>query len=605
MPDTREWTVPPRYIVPATANATDDIVEHAARGPERVAFSRRVGGEWRPVTARQFADQVARLAAGLIALGIRQGDRVGLMSGTRYEWMLCDFAIWTAGAVSVPIYETSSVEQVRWILRDSGAVAVFAENEGCATAVESARGPAVRHVWRIDGTAIDDLVLAGASVAPAEVERRRRAVTADSVATIAYTSGTTGRQKGCVLTHGNLVAETRNVALADEISERVLTEGASILLFLPLAHIFARIIQLCAVHKSVVIGHTSDLINLPATLAEFRPTVVLAVPRVFEKLYNAARGRAADQGHERLFQRAEAAAVAYSRVLDTGGPGLALRVRRRAFDLLVYRKLRAAMGGRVEWAVSGGAPLGERLGHFLRGAGIDILEGWGLTETTAGSTLNLPSAQRVGTVGRPLPGCTVRTADDGEVLVRGPHIFRGYWRDEAATREALADGWFRTGDVGMLTDDGFLRITGRKKDMIVTAAGKNVSPAVLEDRLRAHWLVGECVVVGDNRPYVGALITLDADVFDRWKKERRKPQDASIAELRDDADLRSAVQEAVDDANAAVSKAEAIKRFRVLPGEFAVGVDLTPTQKVRRQHVLMKFAADVAALYHRPQGQGH
>jgi long-chain acyl-CoA synthetase len=603
---TREWSVPPRYVVPAAANATDDIVEHAARRPDRVAFSRQVGGDWRPVTSRQFADQVTRLAAGLIALGVQPGDRVGLMSGTRYEWMLCDFAIWTAGAVSVPIYETSSAEQVRWILDDSGAVAVFAESDDHVTVVKSARVPAVRHVWRIDGEAIDDLVAAGASVGPAEVERRRRAVTAGSVATIAYTSGTTGRPKGCVLTHGNLVAETRNVALADGISEHVLTEGASILLFLPLAHIFARIIQLCAVHRAVVIGHTSDLMRLPATLAAFRPTVVLAVPRVFEKLYNAARGRAADEGHERLFRQAEATAVAYSRVLDSGGgPGLALRLRRRAFDLLVYRKLRAAMGGRVEWAVSGGAPLGERLGHFLRGAGIEILEGWGLTETTAGSTLNLPSAQRIGTVGRPLPGCTVRTAGDGEVLVRGAHIFREYWRDETATGEALAGGWFRTGDVGELSDDGFLRITGRKKDLIVTAAGKNVAPAVLEDLVRAHRLVGECVVVGDNRPYVGALITLDPEVFDRWKRERGKPPDASIADLRDDADLRSAVQEAVDDANAVVSKAEAIKRFHVLAGEFAVGVDLTPTQKVRRQYVLDKFAADVAALYRRPGGHGH
>jgi long-chain acyl-CoA synthetase len=599
VPEIREWAVPPKYVVSTEANATDDIVEHAARRPDHVAFQREIDGEWQPVTSRQFADEVARLAAGLIVFGIQPGDRVGLMSGTRYEWMLCDFAIWTAGAVSVPIYETSSVEQVEWILRDSEAVAVFAEDDKYATVVEKAQVPAVSQVWRIDAGALGDLIEAGRSVDLRRVEERRHAVMADYPATIVYTSGTTGRPKGCVLTHGNLVAETRNVSLADGIRKHVLTEHSSILLFLPLAHIFARVIQLCAVHNSVLLGHTSDLARLPDTLAAFRPTAVLAVPRVFEKLYNTARHKAATEGHERLFQTAEATAVAYSRALDAGGPGVALRLRHAAFDRLVYRKLRAAMGGRVEWAVSGAAPLGERLGHFFRGAGMGVLEGWGLTETTAGSTLNLPPAQRIGTVGRPLPGCTVRTDLDGEILVRGEHVFRGYWRNEEATREVFTNGWFRTGDVGELDEDGFLRITGRKKDLIVTAAGKNVAPAVLEDRLRAHWLVGECVVVGDKRPYIGALITLDVEVFDRWKKERRKALDASISDLRDDTDLVSAVQEAVDEANAAVSKAEAIKRFRILSGEFAVGVELTPTQKVRRHQVLGKFAADVEALYRR------
>ena len=427
-------------------------------------------------------------------------------------------------------------------------------------------------------------------------------MTAASLATIVYTSGTTGRPKGCMIDHGSLVAEARNVARARGIHDYVLNENSSILLFLPLAHIFARVIQLCAVHSGAYLGHVGDIGTLQTELAAFRPTLVLSVPRVFEKLAAAARQKAAEEGHERLFRAAEAAAVAYSKAADGRGPGIGLRIRHRLFDRLVYRKLRGAMGGRVVYAVSGGAPLSAELGHFFRGAGINILEGWGLTETTAGVTLNLPAAQRIGSTGQPLPGCEVRIAPDGEILAGGRSVFAGYWHNPEATGEAFDEDWFRTGDLGRLDSEGFLYITGRKKDLIVTASGKNVAPALLEDRLREHWLIEECVVVGDMRPYIGVLVTLDDGIFTQWKQAHRKPAGATIGELRGDPDLLSVIQAGVDRANEVVSRAEAIKRFRILDSQFSVGAELTPTQKVRRNFVLSKFAAEVDALYTRLGG---
>jgi long-chain acyl-CoA synthetase len=581
----------------AGGNATDHLTDSATRRANHDAFARRVAGVWHTVSTQQFADEVNAVAAGLIASGIRPGDRVALMSATRYEWALCDFAILTVGAVTVPVYETSSAEQVTWILRDSEATAIIVENEAMLAGVDEASLASVTHRWLIDGGGLATLISAGRSVPVDQVQRRRRGVTAEHLATIVYTSGTTGQPKGCMITHGSLVTEVRNIARAEGISESVLTDRASILLFLPLAHIFARVVQFAAIHNGTRIAHTADLKRLPAMLREVRPTIVLAVPRVFETLYNTAQHNAATAGHARLFRAAEKTATAYSLALDTDGPGPWLRVRRRVFDHLVYAKLRDAMGGRITHAVSGGAPLDARLGHFLRGAGVTILEGYGLTETSAGVTLNLPAAQRIGSVGPPLPGCTVRIADDGEVLVKGPNIFSGYWRDEHATREAFdPHGWLRTGDLGRL-EDGYLTITGRKKDLIITASGKNVAPALLEGRLRAQWLIGECVLVGDRRPYIAALITVDPRAFTQWKEQHHKPADATVEHLRDDPDLRATLQTAVDEANKAVSHAEAIKRWRVLPGEFAVGDELTATQKVRRQHVLAKLADDVDALY--------
>jgi long-chain acyl-CoA synthetase len=589
-----ESHTPPRYAATERANATDDIVDNARLRPADPAFARRVDGVWTTVTAREFADQVTDLAAGLVAAGIAPGDRVALMSGTRYEWTLCDFAIWTAGAVTVPVYETSSAEQVAWILHDSGAVAAFVEHDGYATTVRNVRPAATRHVWRIDGGDLDHLAVAGRAIPRDQVEQRRRRRRADDLASIVYTSGTTGRPRGCMITHGALVAETRNVAAADGITETVVNQRTRLLLFLPLAHILARAVALVAIHNGAQSAHTSDLAALPTYLAEYRPTLVLAVPRVFEKLYNTAQRNAQAAGHARLFQAAEATAVAYSERLQTGRPPAWLRLRRLLFDRLVYAKLRAALGGQVRYACSGGAPLGVRLGHFLRGAGITVLEGWGATETTAGVTLNLPAACRIGTVGRPLPGNTVRIGPDREILVKAPNVFGGYWHDEPATAGTFdPDGWLRTGDLGRL-DDGYLTITGRKKDLIITAGGKNVAPALLEDRLRTHWLIDQCLIVGDRMPYIGALITLDPAFLAEWQQEHGKTH---ITDPHHDPDLVATIQQAVDDANLAVSAAEAIKRFRILARPFTVGDELTPTQKVRRSYVITKLAADVDALY--------
>lgn len=594
--DSGTWRTPAKYVTSPHATATDDIVDNALHRPDHEAFARKAGGVWRTVTSEEFADEVMALAAGLMAAGIAPGDRIALMSGSRYEWMLCDFAIWTAGAVSVPVYETSSPAQVEWILRDSGATAAFVEDEERARVVAEAGVASVGPVWRMDG-GLGPLIELGRSVAPELVEQRRRGVGADGLATIVYTSGTTGRPRGCLISHGNLVSVVRNVARADGIAENVLTDRTTILVFLPPAHVLARVVALAAVHNGAQVAHTSDLKNLTTELRSYRPTLLLAVPRVFEKLRNTAQRTAAASGHTRLFRAAEAAAVAYSESLDQGGPGLWLRVRHRLFDRLVFAKLRAALGGRADYACSGGAPLGARLGHFLRGAGVTVLEGWGLTETASGVTLNLPAAQRVGSVGRPLPGCAVRIDPDGEVLVKGPNVFGGYLHDKQATAEAFdTDGWFRTGDVGEL-NDGYLTITGRKKDLIVTSVGKNIAPAPLEDRLRAHWLIDQCVLVGDRRPYVGALITLDPEFLTSWVREHGRPRADGIAELRDDPELRSVIQAALDEANRTVSAAEAVKRFRILSQGFAVGEELTPSLKVRRGYVAAKFATDIEALY--------
>jgi long-chain acyl-CoA synthetase len=598
-----EFGMPPNYVPSLQEILTDDVFIHAVQAPEQVGFSRRVDGRWVAVTYRELAQQVTRLAAGLIASGIRAGDRVVLCSHTRFEWMLCDFAIWTAAAVTVPLYETSSDEQVEWILSDSEAVAAFVETRDHAKTVAQTQDglPELRDVWVIDSGGIDALISAGRDVPDETVMKRRVAVNSESLATIIYTSGTTGRPKGCVITHANLLNEVHNVCAAQDITERVFNEDTRTLQFLPLAHILARSIQLAAVHNRVHMAHTSDVKNIAAHLVEFQPTAVLSVPHVFEKIYNTAKHKAAAEGHGRLFDIADATAMAYSQSLDTGGPGLLLRLRHTLFDRLVYGKLRAALGGDVRWAVSGGAPLGARLGHFFRGIGITILEGYGLTETCAGVTLNLPGRQRVGSVGRPVPGCTVRIAHDSEVLLKGGNVFGGYWHNDEATRAAFdQDGWFHSGDLGRLDADGYLTITGRKKDLIVTASGKNVAPMVLEDRLRAHWLVSQCVVVGDARPFIGALVTIDADAFTIWKAETDKPPEASVADLRDDPDLLAALQTAVDDANKAVSAAEAIKKFRVLTTDFTEeSGELTPTLKVKRHIVLKTFSAEVEALYRR------
>jgi len=575
-------------------NACDDVFDWAARDPGRVTFSRPAHGGWAPVTAREFASRVAAVAAGLIAERIRPGDRIGLMAAPSLEWAICDFAIWAAGAVTVPIYETSSVEQIRWILGDCGAVAVFAGTASLADSVRRAQAATVEAVWVLDRD-LDLLADAGAGVTPGELLERRGAVAAGTLATVVYTSGTTGQPKGCMISHGNLAGAVRAMLAAPGIRDRVLAGDASSLLFLPLSHILARVVALCLVHAGKRLGYLGNLGELPAGLASFRPTILVGVPRVFEKITVAASQQAEAEGHQRLFAAAQATAISDSKADGRGG--LLLRVRHAVFGWLVYRRLREGAGGRVAWAFSGGAPLSTDLAHFFRGAGITILEGWGLTETAGPVTYNLPGAQRIGSAGLPLPGCAVRIAPGGEIEVQGPDVFGGYWRDPQATAEAFDGRWFRTGDLGRLDDDGFLFITGRKKDLIITAYGQHVAPGPAEDKLREHWLVEECMVVGDQRPYVAALVTLDEAAFGRWKQRLGKPPGASIDDLRDDPDLSAAVQDAMDRVNGELSRAEAIKRFRILPAHFAVGAELTPTQKVRRDYVLAKYASDVEALY--------
>ncbi|RLP94089.1 long-chain fatty acid--CoA ligase [Micromonospora sp. CV4] len=596
----REFSVPPIVTVGDAANLTDPVWDNAEVAPDAVQFVRRTDGTtWTDVTCRQFRDEVVAVARGLIAAGIQPGVRVALMSRTRYEWTLLDYAIWAAGAVTVPIYETSSSEQAAWILADSGAVAVVVETDAHAGLIADVRDrlPELERVWQFDRGGVDELVTAGAAVDVAEVEQRRKAARADDLATIIYTSGTTGRPKGCVLTHRNMYADIAN---AVPVLPNLFHPGASTLLFLPLAHAFARLIQIGVVQARATMAHSADTRNLVAELQEFRPTFVLSVPRVFEKVYNAAKQKAEADGKGGIFARAEQVAIAYSEALETSrGPGLALRAQHAVFDRLVYGKLRAALGGRCRDAISGGAPLGARLGHFFRGIGVTVLEGYGLTETSPAAAANLPTGTRIGTVGRPLPGVTVRIDDDGEILISGDLIFQGYWHNEAATAEALtADGWFRTGDLGQLDTDGYLSITGRKKELIVTAGGKNVAPAVLEDQVRAHPLISQCVVVGDRQPFIAALVTIDEEALPAWLESAGLPADTRVEELREHEGLRSEIQSAIDSANRAVSKAEAIKVFRVLPRDFAEATgELTPSLKVKRQVVHKTYAAEIADIY--------
>jgi long-chain acyl-CoA synthetase len=602
-----EFSVPPVASVGDAANLTDPVWDNAVHAPGVVQFARRGGNSgqsgdgWQDVTCAQFRDEVVGVAAGLIASGVRPGDRIGLLSKTRYEWTLIDYAIWAAGAVTVPIYETSSAEQIAWILADSGAVACFVETAAHQQEVQGVRGQLAElgQVWQIEAAALDELTAAGAEVSATEVERRRQGVRADDLATVIYTSGTTGRPKGCMLTHRNIYSDIAN---ALPVLSELLHEGASTVLFLPLAHSFARLIQVGVVGSRTRMGHLPDVHNLATDLAEFRPTFLLAVPRVFEKVYNGARQRAHAEGKGAIFDMADRTAVAYSEALDTpGGPGPLLRLRHRLFDRLVYTRLRAAIGGRCSHAISGGAPLGPRLAHFFRGIGLLIFEGYGLTETSPAIAVNRQAAIRIGTVGRPLPGVTVRIADDGEILVNGDLVFTGYWNNEQATAEVLdADGWLHSGDLGHLDDDGYLSITGRKKEIIVTAGGKNVAPAVLEDRLRAHPLISQCMVVGDRKPFIGVLITIDEESWPKWLADHGRPAGTSVADLRDDEALRADLQAAVDDANRAVSKAEAIKVFRVLPRDWTEETgEITPSLKVKRSVVMKQYADEIAAIYAR------
>jgi len=596
----RELSVPANIPPVSSGNVTDQIEDLFARNPQFPSVSIQTDDEWSTITAAQFREQVRNVAKGLIAEGLNAGDRIAILSRTRYEWTVADYAIWYAGCVTVPIYETSSPEQVEWIVSDSHVVATFFEAQRTTHAFQpiAAKVPHMTRSYIFSDDVLAELSRKGANVSDSELESRRTSAGPSDPATLIYTSGTTGQPKGCIITHGNLISEVDTLVKA--VPEVFDVPEASTLIFLPLAHVFGRLIQVAMLRGEVTIGHCPNPTALLKDLGSFKPTFLLAVPRVFEKVFNgsAAKAHEASPVKGKIFDRAAATAIAYSEALDHGHVSKGLSIKHGLFDKLVYSKLRHAMGGRVTHAISGGAALGSRLGHFYRGIGLIILEGYGLTETTAGSTLNLPSALKIGSVGRPLPGTGARIESDGEILLKGPHVFAGYWNNDAATAEAMtSDGWFRTGDIGELDGDGYLRITGRKKELIVTAGGKNVAPAVLEDRLRANPIISQCVVVGDNKPYIGALITLDQDALPQILAANNI-ESAPMSDLIQNADVRALVQKAVNAANEAVSNSEAIKKFVILPEDLTIDNGyLTPKMSIRRHLIVQDFAGDIEGLY--------
>ena len=596
----RETSSPDLVDVPEGSSLCTILALRVAANPGGVLIERKAGlaGGWIPVTAQRFADEVVEVAKGLVAKGVEAGDRVAIMSRTRYEWTLLDFACWAAGAVPVPVYETSSADQVRWICSDAGVSVAVVESSAHASLVDEARTdlPELREVLVLENDAIEELRRAGAGVDDAVVAARTEAVRGDDLATIIYTSGTTGRPKGAEMTHWSFAYLARNGIRS--LPQVCTVPGSRTLLFLPLAHVFARYIQIVAITSGSVLGHTPDTRNLLPDLGTFKPTYLLAVPRVFEKVYNASEQKAGSGARLKLFRWAAKVAIQTSRAWDTPqGPSALLKAQHQLASALLFSKLRAALGGQARYAISGGAPLGERLGHFYRGIGLTILEGYGLTETTAPTAVNRPDRIKVGTVGPAFAGTSLRIDDDGEVLVKGPHVFRGYRNNPAATAEALTDGWFRTGDLGTIDDDGFLQITGRKKEIIITAGGKNVAPAVLEDRFRGHPLVSQCVVVGDQRPFIAALVTLDAEMLPGWLASHGLPG-MSVPEAAEHPEVLAALHRAAERANKAVSRAESIRKVRVLTTDFTEANGyLTPSLKVKRSLVLKDFADQVDAIY--------
>ncbi|CAL9399268.1 AMP-dependent synthetase/ligase [Streptomyces sp. enrichment culture] len=605
----REFTNPPLVSPPPAGGLADIVFEHALTDPQHVALGRKdAAGQWRDVTAAEFRDEVMALAKGLLADGVRFGDRVAIMSRTRYEWTLFDFALWTIGAQVVPVYPTSSAEQCSWMLHDAEVSAAVVEHEDHAMTVATVidRLPNLRRLWQLDAGCVQELYDAGAHLDDEVVHRHRQAVTPDSVATVIYTSGTTGRPKGCLLSHGNFMCEADTVLRGWEpVFHSRKGDEASTLLFLPLAHVFGRMVEVAAIRGRVRFGHQPQLhaAALLPDLAAFRPTFILAVPYIFEKVFHSARRKAEREGRSGPFEKAVDVAVKYAEAVEakawgTGpGPSAGLRMQHQLFDKLVYAKVRAAMGGRIRNAMSGGSAMDRRLGLFFAGAGVQIYEGYGLTESTAAATANPPGRTRYGTVGPPVPGVTVHIADDGEIWLRGGTVFQGYLHNQKATDETLHDGWLATGDLGALDEDGYLTITGRKKEILVTSGGKSVSPGVLEERVREHPLVSQCIVVGNDRPYIAALVTLDREAVEHWLQMRGKPG-MTAAELVRDTDLEAEVRRAVVAANTLVSQAESIRTFRILAQPFTEEHGLlTPSLKLKRKAIEKAYANEVEALY--------
>lgn len=593
-----ENVVPALVQADPDANTTDLLEERARLTPDAQLFAKPTAdGGWSEITARQFHSEVRALAKGLIAAGIQPGQKLGFMCVTRYEWTLVDFAVWYAGAVLVPIYETSSPSQVRHILSDSGATVLIVETSEHFTRFDEVRDelPDVTTVWQLALGDLDKLTAGGTGVTDEQLEQRRSAAVGSDLATLIYTSGSTGLPKGCELTHSNFVELTRNAALA---MHQVVSPGASTLLFIPIAHVFARFISVLNVYGGVITGHQADIKQLIPALGSFRPTFLLAVPRVFEKVYNSAEQKAEAGGKGKIFRTAAEVAIAHSKAVDAGSVPLGLKLRFALFDRLVYGKLKAVMGGRVKYAVSGGGPLGTRLGHFFRSLDIRILEGYGLTETTAPATVGLVDKFKIGTVGPALPGTSIRIAEDGEILIKGDGVFRGYWKNPQATADTFDGEWFRSGDLGALDDDGYLTITGRKKEIIVTAGGKNVAPAQLEDPIRANPLIGQVVVVGDQKPFIAALVTLDPDMLPVWLNNNGEAADMSLTDASTNPKVLAEVQRAIDTANARVSRAESIRKFVIIPTEFSeASGHLTPKQSIKRGPIVKEFASQIEGMY--------
>jgi long-chain acyl-CoA synthetase len=594
----KQFDSPALVAANPTANATDLLVDRVAKTPDLALFALPTqDGGWADVTAAEFQRQVVALAKGLIASGIQPGDKIGLMCKTRYEWTLIDFATWYAGAVLVPVYETSAPSQVQWNLSDSGAIAMITETADHFARFDEVRAdlPLVTSSWQVDLGDLDKLAALGVDVPDAEVERRRTLAKGADLATLIYTSGTTGRPKGCILSHSNFFELSRN---AHQALPEVISEGSSTLLFITTAHIFARFISVLCIDGGVKVGHQPDTKLLLPSMGSFKPTFLLAVPRVFEKVYNSSEQKAESGGKGTIFRKAAAVAIAHSKALDAGSVPLGLRLQFALFDRLVLSKIRAALGGRVKYAVSGSAPLGLYLGHFYRSLGLTILEGYGLTETTAPVSVNRPSTFKIGKVGPPLPGVSVRIADDGEVQVRGICVFDGYWKNDAATAETFDGDWFKTGDLGEIDDNGYLSITGRKKEIIVTAGGKNVAPAALEDPIRANSVVAQVIAVGDQRPFIGALVTLDAEMLPAWLKNNGEDPTQSLESACANAKVVAEVQRAVDAANATVSRAESIRKFVILPLELSeASGHLTPKLSIKRSVILNDFASAIDGMY--------